>query len=387
MIRQYPQAVNHKEPTFPLSKSSGTGGGDVRRTLVVFCSLVLVTSLLGAPRAAPDEGRTPAELSALQSQEQSVLAELFALNREREATLAEQRRLGQQQVDIHGHTVELKTKIEATEITLADLRRRLANRLRILQEQGKLNPFAILLGAESLSAFLDRLESVTLLMAHDQRLMTQVRTTQAELAQQQADLEANQERLTALALQAEATAARLAAEIAKRESILAGLSTERERLEAELSKLETAWAEVPPLLTALAETIKTSAAKADGFEPDEVSFSLFPPGATAVVTAGTLNKLIDRGLAFAFEPAGARLRGRLTGVEFELQGSFEIIERSVIRFTPGALVLNGVAVPPEVVKQAVAESPIQIDLERWITPFRLLGLTLAEGRLTVRAGL
>lgn len=360
----------------------------VRRVLVSFCSLLLVASILGgALHAAPDEGATPAELAEVQSRQQAVLAELFALNREREATLAEEQRLDQEQFRTRVEAVELQVKIQESELLLTDLRRRLANRLRILQERGKLNPFAILLGAESLSAFLDRLESVTLLMAHDRRLMAQVSATQQELARRQAELKANQERLAGLVEAAQATAAKLAAEIAKRESILAGLATERERIEAELAKLETAWAEVPELLSALAETISASAAKADGFAPDEVSFSLLPPGATAVVTAGTLNKLIDSGLAFAFEPGGARLRGRLTGVEFELQGDFAIIEKKAIRFTPTSLALNGVSVPREVMSKAVAQSPIQIDLERWITPFHLLELKLDEGALTVRAGL
>lgn len=388
MIRQTPQTVNHKEPTFPLSKSSATGVGMVRRVLGVFCALLLVAAILGgALQAAPDAGGTPNELEAVQAEEQAVLAELFALNREREATLVEQQRLDQEQLVTRAQAIEIQVAMQQTEIRLGDLRRRLADRLRILQERGKLNPFAILLGAESLSTFLDRLESVTLLMAHDRRLMAQVSATQAELTQQRAALEANQAHLAALAEQARAAAAKLTEEIAKRELILTGLAAERGRIESELAKLETAWAEVPEILSALAESISASAAQADGFAPDEVSFSLFPPGATAVVSAETLNRLIESGLAFAFEPGGARLRGRLAGVEFELQGSFEIIEHEAIRFSPTTLALNGVVVPADVVKRAVESSPIQIDLVRWIRPFHLVELKLDKGALTVRAGL
>lgn len=360
----------------------------VRRTLGIFCAFFVIASLLsGAPQAAPDAGRTPAELAAVQTQEQTVLAELFALNREREATLADQKRLDEEQEAAQVQATETQAKIAVTERTLADLKERLAGRLRILQERGRLNPFAILLGAESLSAFLDRLESVTLLMAHDQRLMDQVRTTQRELTQQKDLLEATQQRLATLAEQARAAATKLSAEIAKRESILSGLQAERGRMEAELAKLEAAWAEVPTVLGALAKEIGDSAAKADGFEPDEVSFTLFPPGATAVVSAESLNRMISTGMTFAFEQAGARLRGRLAGAEIELQGGFSIIDGKAIRYTPTSMALNRVAIPPEVVKEAVDRSPIQIDLERWITPFHLLELRLTEGRLTVRSGL
>ncbi|HLO02805.1 MAG TPA: hypothetical protein VK191_06850 [Symbiobacteriaceae bacterium] len=360
----------------------------VRRTLGIFCSLLLVASIFGgAPQAAPDEGRTPTELADVQAQEQAVLAELFALNRERETIEADQKRLDLEQAEAKVQAVEIQTKITETEAVLADLRQRLAHRLRLLQERGQLNPFSILLGAETLSDFLDRLESVALLMAHDQRLMAQVSTTQLELTEQKAALEATQQRLAALAEEAKAAAAKLSVEIAKRESILTGLRAERGRIEAALAKLETAWAEVPGLLATLAESISASAADAKGFEPDSVTFSLFPPGATAVVSDQTLNGLIASGLAFEFEPAGARLQGRLTGAEFLLQGGFSIIQGKAIRFTPMSMALNGVAVPADVVKEAVMKSPIQIDLERWIQPFHLLDLDLTEGRLTVRSGL
>lgn len=360
----------------------------MRRTIGLLLGLCLVASIGGrAPQAAPDDGRTPTELAEVQSQEQAVLAELFTLNREREATLAEQQRLDQEQATTQRKATETQAKIVQTERSLADLKQRLAGRLRLLQERGQLNPFAILLGAESLSAFLDRLESVTLLMAHDQRLMAQVSAAQRELSQQKAELEATEQRLAALADAVRATAAKLSVEIAKRESILAGLQAERGRMEAELAKLETAWAEVPALLATLATSISTSAEQADGFAPDEVSFSFFPPGATAIVSDETLNRLITNGLAFEFEPTGARLQGQLTDADFLLRGAFSIIDGKAIRYTPTTMTLNGVEIPADVVTKAVTKSPIQIDLERWIRPFHLIDLLLTDGRLTVRSGL
>jgi peptidoglycan hydrolase CwlO-like protein len=360
----------------------------VRRTIgwILGCCLIMA-SLGSGPRAAQDEGRTQADLATLQSQEQTTLAELFALNREREAIEAELKHLDQEQAATQAQAADLQVQIAETEATLAELKHRLANRLRILQERGQLNPFAILLGAETLSDFLDRLESITLLMAHDRKLMAQVSETQQALAHQKEALEAAETRLAALVDRARAAAAKLASEIAKRESILTGLRAERGRIEAELAKLEAAWAEVPGLLATLADAIRTSAAKADGFEPDQVDFSLFPPGATAVVSDRSLNKLVASGLSFAFQPGEASLQGRLAGAEFMLQGGFSIVAGKAIRFTPAAMRLNGVAIPVKVVEEAVGQKPIEIDLERWITPFHLLDLELSDGRLTVRSGL
>lgn len=359
----------------------------MRRLVGLLLSMVLMASLLSQSLAAVDDPPTKTDLTTLQAQEQAVLAELFALNRERDSTQKRLKEITEEQATTGALITELQVKITQTEGALTALKSRLAHRLQLLQEGGQLNPFSILLGADSLGTFLDRLESLQLLLAHDRRLMTQVKETNSALGQQSQALQSTELRLGALADEARGAEAKLSAEIVKHESILAGLQAERGRMETELAKLEQAWAEVPGVLASLSDSINRSAEQATGFEPDQVKLSLFPPGATAVVSDTTLNKLVTNGIGFQFKKDAALLQGRLAKAELLLQGGFSIVNGTAIRFTPLEMRLNGVPVPAGVVTEAVGKRPIQLELGRWISPFRLQDLKLAPGALTVQSGL
>jgi peptidoglycan hydrolase CwlO-like protein len=361
----------------------------MRRVMGLLLGALLIVAMLSQPTvAAIDDDRPSAtDLAALKSKEQAVLADLFALNRDRESIEKRLAEISQDRATTAAQITELQGKIVESEGALAALKTRLAHRLQVMQEGAHLDPFSMLLGSDSLSDFLDRLESLQLLLNHDRHLMAQVNQTKKTLTQQSEALAANERRLGLLADEARSAEAKLSDEIVKRESILAGLQAERGRMEAELAKLEQAWSKIPDLLSSLSDTISSAADKVDWFEPDQVSFSLFPPGATVVVSDGTLNKLLTNGLEFQFKPDAVLLEGDLPGAKLLLQGSFSIVDGKAIRFTPKEMRLNGVLVPADLVAQAVGKKPIQLDLSRWSTPFHLQDLKADSGVLTVQSGL
>jgi peptidoglycan hydrolase CwlO-like protein len=365
----------------------------LRRKLIQAASgLLLLALLAGAGARAADPTPTPAEANAVRIQEEAVLVELFALNRAREKSQARLAELAIEQRATTEHRVQLQSEIQIKEAAYQQLRKRLANRLRALQEGGRLNPIAILFGADSLASFLDRIEALQLLLNHDRQLMAEVRQTQAELNRQVAELQATEARLAQLAADERTTEAKLSAAISQKEAILSSLREARAQIEARLAELEQAWAAVPGLLQSLAKSLADATASADGFEPDEVSVSYFPPGATSIVSAGRLNELLRRqtdlrGLAFRFDPARVELGGQFGQAQIDLTGAFSIIGRGAIRFTPTQMRLQGIAVPADVLAEALGRTPLEIDLTRWIEPFHLLEVRLQEGSIRVRAGL
>ena len=179
-------------------------------------------------------GAAPPSVSELRDRDASLKA------RERAATLdlyALQSQLARTQVRL----ASLRSQREAAEAQLTSLRiqldvawqsvyvaeEHLGARIRQLYEHGQTDPFAILLGAESLDEAITGLEGLRSLAAGDREIVEQVRRARAQLARAKRQVAARAGELAEAEAGAAATASSLAAAQAERGAYLSRLASER----------------------------------------------------------------------------------------------------------------------------------------------------------------
>jgi 3D (Asp-Asp-Asp) domain-containing protein/septal ring factor EnvC (AmiA/AmiB activator) len=197
-----------------------------------FATLTGVLALFALPVAGG--GAAPPSAEQLRAQDASLLA------RQRAASLdlyALQSQLARAQQRL----AALRSEREAAEAKLTSLRiqldvawqstyiaeEHLGARLRQLYEHGQTDPFAILLGAESLDEAITGLEGLRSLAAGDREIVEQVRRARAELGRAKRQVAARAAELGEAEAAAAATASSLAAAQAERRAYLARLASER----------------------------------------------------------------------------------------------------------------------------------------------------------------
>jgi 3D (Asp-Asp-Asp) domain-containing protein len=152
-------------------------------------------------------------------------ARLAALER-REAALARDRRLAARELEVARAGVVVS-------------HRRLAQRLRVLYEEGEVDPVAVVLGASSLDDAITSIDNLNRAARLDESVLTEavqarahLRAVAQRLAERSAAVEAARE-------SAAATAAALAATRAERLSYLAGLRAQQRLTASRISALES----------------------------------------------------------------------------------------------------------------------------------------------------
>lgn len=324
---------------------------------------------------------------------EAVLQELFVLNRrleEARAALAE----------VEGRLAEVAAQEEAALAELARLEEELAarkeqygRRLRYYREQGNRGPWVLLFSAGSLADFLWRLDALKQIMAYDARLARELSETQSVVAAQAERLTEARAEADRLRAEQQAQVAALEEAIAAREAILAGLGDQRQEVEDALAAVEADWQQSAlPVLDALGLALQELGTA--GLEPDDIRFSLFPPGAVATISEERLNAYIGE-----YDPL-TRLRVDLVGedeafvlsgvfddVPLEISGGFLVTAEGKLRFEPSLMQVRGFRVPEGIIREIVAEGWLDIDVSALVSPLTLTGVELTDGQMIIRAGL
>lgn len=358
--------------------------------------LLLLTVALGLPvhtQAEPDSVSKAgaADLNALTAEEKAVLGELFTLNRSLEET-----RAALAELDLQG--AEISRQLNETRILLQSLKARqqerevfLGRRLRYMQEEGSLAPFFVLFNAETLSDFLDRLESVTWLMERDAALLQEMRSLKAAVAEQEQALADRQAEWAEVRADHAEREQELAAAVAEKEALLQSLQGRRAAVEAMLARVEEDWtAAAMPILDALGSSLLTVDMAA--FQPDSLEVSLFPPGAVVHITEESLNQFLQghvdlKGMAFRLEEGEINLEGEYGGVPVRVRGGFVMLQQNVLQYQPTEIQVRDFTVPERVSAEMLASGWMDIDLSTLIRPWVVKDVQALKGELVLRAGL
>lgn len=347
--------------------------------------LCLMVLLLAGPVLRP-AGAAPPDREA-------VLQELFMLNRRLEEARSALADLEARLREVAAEEEKALADLARLEDELAARKEQYGRRLRYYREQGNRGPWLLLFSARSLPDFLWRLDALKQIMAYDARLARELRDAQVALAAQAERLAEARAKADRLRAEQQAQVAELEAAVAEKEAILASLGEERADVEKALAAVEADWQQSAlPVLGALGQALQElGTAK---LKPDDIRFSLFPPGATVVITEERLNaylgdydELADLRVDLVGEEEAFVLSGVFADVPVEISGGLRVLPDGKLRFEPSLLQVREFRVPEAIIAQIVAEGLLDIDVSAWVSPLTLTGVQLSDGRLTIRAGL
>lgn len=347
--------------------------------------LCLMVLLLAGPVLRP-AGAAPPDREA-------VLQELFMLNRRLEEARSALADLEARLREVAAEEEKALADLARLEDELAARKEQYGRRLRYYREQGNRGPWLLLFSARSLPDFLWRLDALKQIMAYDARLARELRDAQVALAAQAERLAEARAAADRLRAEQQAQVAELEAAVAEKEAILASLGEERADVEKALAAVEADWQQSAlPVLGALGQALQELGTAR--LKPDDIRFSLFPPGATVVITEERLNaylgdydELADLRVDLVGEEEAFVLSGVFADVPVEISGGLRVLPDGKLRFEPSLLQVREFRVPEAIIAQIVADGLLDIDVSAWVSPLTLTGVQLSDGRLTIRAGL
>jgi 3D (Asp-Asp-Asp) domain-containing protein/septal ring factor EnvC (AmiA/AmiB activator) len=218
----------------------------VRARLVKGCAAAAIILAGAAGLPAASLGVDPAERADqlrqagtdLAAKERSAAIELYALESRLARTRAEAAALEQQAAAAGRSLRAARLQLAAARDTLRATERFLGARLRILYEQGQTDPVAVILGAESLEAALDSLDSLHFAAEQDRQIIQRTLEARRSLAQLARTLDRRQAGLLLLRDRANARAEALVRASAERRSYIAELAAERSLNVSKLAELQ-----------------------------------------------------------------------------------------------------------------------------------------------------
>jgi len=354
------------------------------RTVGVCCIVAVLAAGLRLAAPAARAGEFDRE---------AVLQELFLLNRRLDEARAALGDLEVQLTESAAREEQARAELERLQSDLSRLKAQYGRRLQYYREQGNRGFWILIFSSRSLPDLLWRLDALQQIMAYDARKAQELMAAQdkvAEEAQRLADLQAEAERLRETQL---AHVAELEAAIAEKETILAGLGDQRAAVEEELAAVEADWqSSALPVLEALGLALQEIGT--GGLQPDDVRFSLFPPGAVVTVSADSLNgvlvgypELAGLHVVLDDEDDLFLLTGVFDAVPLQIAGGFSVLPDGKLRFEPSLLQVREFSVPGNAVAQIVAGGFLDIDIGPMVQPLKLTGIEVVDGALVIRAGL
>ncbi|WP_102344884.1 murein hydrolase activator EnvC family protein [Bacillus sp. Marseille-P3661] len=186
-----------------------------------------------------DSQETKSEINEIKQEEEKVRAEIKRLDM---AVAETAERVRQKQGEIEQTTAEieqLRLQIEELQIRIDKRDEMLKTRVRSVQENGGVVSYLdVLLGAKSFGDFLNRVNSVSIIVQQDKEILQTHVTEQETLEEIKIEVENKLVQLEAAKVQLEKEKATYEAQTVEKEKLMAQLKQKEEELEGELLDLQ-----------------------------------------------------------------------------------------------------------------------------------------------------
>jgi 3D (Asp-Asp-Asp) domain-containing protein len=290
------------------------------RALIFACLAALASSLPAAGAEPADRLRAEADElrqanQSLTGQVASTESELESLDTELASTRARLAQLRAQGVRLARKQGEARTALNVARAGLRVSQRRLADRVRALYEQGKPEPLAVILGAQTLDGAVSGVEHLTRIADDDRQNIQRARAARQKLIALTAILaqrEAENESLRAAAADAASTLLRARAQRISRIASLAAMRDSNGRRIASLESTARALASVASTPAAAGSRLLTVVATGYTLPGNTASGIPVGPGVVAVdpavIPLGTRLTIPGYGQGIAADTGGA-IRG------------------------------------------------------------------------------
>lgn len=335
-----------------------------------------VTAATDAVPSPVPSSREEAEttIASLSQQEADIYAQLFQLNLDIQASESERVVAQRSLDDLRAQSERLRQEIAETRTSRENNMEALRALLTAWQRSGPGSSLEMLLDASDLADFLRRVNLLSDFSDNVERIDAEIEQDEIQLEARQDALVESETRAEEAVLRIEALIAQKDALRAEQETLMAALAEQRSAAEDWLAGLDAAWQALKPRFPT-ASAVFAAAMSEGAFPEDAVSVSVTLEGIAATlpeaVLAGTLKANADfPDLMFRFDETGVHVTD--SNGELLLDGAFEPYEEKQLLFVPETGTFRGMPLEPEALSELFSEGNLIFDL----TP------VLAFGRIT-----
>jgi peptidoglycan hydrolase CwlO-like protein len=215
--------------------------------LVALASLAAVLVSIALPaagtsaRGVKSADSLRAQQTRLQQRSHDALLQLYAIETRLQQARAQLSELDRQKIQLEHERTALRANLKLARRTIAVTKRSLAARARAFYESGEYDndPVAIILGADSIGAALDRLEAIDRIASEQSAILRQARGARARLLRLRANLARRESELDRVRATAAANAQSLEAARSDKVDTIHRLSSDRALTSKALASLST----------------------------------------------------------------------------------------------------------------------------------------------------
>jgi murein DD-endopeptidase MepM/ murein hydrolase activator NlpD len=216
-------------------------------------------------------------LASLNAQAAEAQAQLEVIEQELAQANAAYEVVANETIQATNHLKQVEAELAATKERYAARKEVVADRLRSLQENGRVSYLEVIFGASNFSDFISRVEMMTAIVRKDREVFDEVKKEKALLEEQQREAAARKTQLEALQAKALATKQEVEQRRNEREQVSRSLAASRSRLLAQLEEYDQAASRINEEIARLQEQMQT---------PSNGEFSpILPVRAPAIVTS------------------------------------------------------------------------------------------------------
>jgi len=211
-----------------------------RRRLLSFGAIaviVLAAPALGLAGGSQSASSLRAQNARLEARSRSTVLELYSLDQRLSDGQSRLGALDRAASTLRAERASLTTQISVARRSSRIAQRALADRLRLIYEQGNVEPLEILLGSQNLDQAITGLENLSRMTAQSKDVLSQLEQARKALTGATASLARRQAALEAATLQARATADTLTRTRAARSAYIGGLAATRRLNDREIAAL------------------------------------------------------------------------------------------------------------------------------------------------------
>ncbi len=233
-----------------------------RRRLLPFAAIALVVlaaPALGLAGSAQSASALKAQNAQLASRSRSAVLELYSLDQRLAGARARLLQLQRESASLRAERADLGKALRIARRGDRIAQRQLGARLRLMYEQGNVEPLEIIFGSKNLDEALSSLDNLNRMTTQSEDVVRQIEAAHTTLTAASGRLAARQAAIAEATRAASATAAALTQMRADRTSYLAGLAARQRLNDTQISSLVAAANAARVRSDALARTVAANA--------------------------------------------------------------------------------------------------------------------------------
>ena len=323
------------------------------------------------------------KLSGISEEEKEILQNLFTIAQEIELMEMEEKKLSQDVEAMHQEIKSMEAAIKEAESSYSRKQESLKQVLRSYQRMGPGSFMEIILDSDSLSTFLQRVNTVRDLTRNTGELLEQLEISEEELKKEKISMS---EKLLLIEERQKQSREALAKNIelkSEKEEYLDSLKGERVYYQEHLTNIEQVWNEIKPLFSDAAKEF--SRIIKEGNIPSEalkVSFSFTE--ARGAIADSVINKVVSEQstlptMVFSFQPGKVEIN--LPEKYLVLSGTFVILDGHTLKFQAREGSFYGMPLEAGSIEELLNKGDLILDIEPLLAGNIINDLEIKEGYL------